>query len=114
MTNREKFIFEVEQTIKDVPDFFSEEALSYFYELRDGKASVGGLTEIGRNILEWLNEPERHNNFFSAKLIGEGLFISSRAVSGAARKLVTDGYLVKEGKNPVTYMITEVGEEALL
>ena len=114
MTNRERFIFEVEQTIKDVPDFFSEEALAYFEELKNGKASMGGLTDNGRKVLEWLNEPERRNNYFSAKLIGEGLFVSSRVVSGAARKLITDGYLEKEGKNPVTYKITNAGKEILL
>ena len=114
MTNREKFIFEVEQTIKDVPDFFSEEALAYFEELKNGKASIGGLTEKGREILEWLNTKERLNEFFSAKDIGEGLFTSSRVISGAARKLVTDGYLEKEGKNPVTYRITADGHNILL
>lgn len=114
MTNREKFISEVEQTIKDVPDFLSEEALAYFEELKNGKASMGGLTDNGRAILEWLNEPKRHNEFFSAKLIGEGLFTSSRVVSGAARKLITDGYLEKEGKNPVTYRITSAGHNVLL
>lgn len=114
MTNREQFIFEVEQTLKDVPDFFSLEALAYFEELKNGKASMGGLTDNGRAILEWLNDPKRRCEFFSAKLIGEGLFTSSRVVSGAARKLITDGYLEKEGKNPVTYRITAEGHNVLL
>lgn len=111
MTNREKFIFEVDQTLKDVPDFFSLEALAYFEELKNGKTSVGGLTETGKAILEWLSEDARANAYFSAKSIGEGLFASSRVISGAARKLVTDGYLEKEGKNPVTYKITPSGRE---
>lgn len=113
MTNREKFIFEVEQVLKQ-SEFLSEEALAYFEELKNGKASMGGLTDNGRAILEWLNEPKRKNEFFSAKLIGEGLFTSSRVVSGAARKLITDGYLEKEGKNPVTYRITAEGHNVLL
>ena len=113
MTNREKFIFEVEQVLKQ-SEFLSEEALAYFEELKNGKASIGGLTEKGREILEWLNTKERLNEFFSAKDIGEGLFTSSRVISGAARKLVTDGYLEKEGKNPVTYRITASGHNILL
>ena len=45
-----------------------------------------------------------------AKDIGEGLFISSRAVSGAIRKLVTDGYVEKIGQEPVVYALTEKGK----
>jgi predicted transcriptional regulator len=50
---------------------------------------------------------------FSSKIIGEGLFLSSRIISGAARKLINDGYLYKEGKNPVSYGITEAGAMVL-
>ena len=42
--------------------------------------------------------------------IGEGLFISSRTVSGAIRKLVTDGFVEKVGQDPVIYVITEQGK----
>ena len=41
--------------------------------------------------------------------IAEGLFISSRAVSGAMRKLVTDGFVEKVGQDPVMYALTEKG-----
>ena len=108
MTKREQFIFEVEQTIKDCPDFFSLEALEYFQELRDGKASVGGMTENGEKILTFMLENEKEfSNIFTAKNIGEGLFVSSRVVSGVIRKLVTDGYVVKSGQNPVSYSLTD-------
>ena len=42
--------------------------------------------------------------------IAEGLFIASRAVSGAMRKLVTDGYVEKVGQDPVVYTLTELGK----
>jgi predicted transcriptional regulator len=45
-----------------------------------------------------------------AKDNGEGLFIGSRAVSGAMRKLVDDGFVEKLGQNPVIYSITEKGK----
>ena len=45
-----------------------------------------------------------------ARDIAEGLFISSRAVSGAMRKLVTDGFVEKIGKDPTIYTITETGK----
>ena len=40
----------------------------------------------------------------------EGLFVSSRTVSGAMLKLVTDGYVEKVGQEPVVYAITEKGK----
>ena len=47
---------------------------------------------------------------WKARDIAEGLFISSRAVSGAMRKLVTDGFVEKVGQDPVIYSITEKGK----
>jgi predicted transcriptional regulator len=38
------------------------------------------------------------------------MFINSRTVSGAMRKLVTDGFVEKIGENPVIYSITEKGK----
>lgn len=113
MTNRQKFISEIESLLQESHyEIFSDEALAYFEELKNGKASVGGITETGSKILLWLQKYTIvGQEFFSAKAIGEGLFISSRSVSGAARKLITDGYLVKEGKNPVTYALTPKGKD---
>ena len=68
------------------------------------------FTDNGKLILKWMqantNEP-----MLRAKDIAEGLFINSRAVSGAMRKLVTDGFVEKLGENPVIYSITEKGKE---
>lgn len=114
MTNREQFINEITTLLDNYQVSLSPEAHVYWLEFQSGKASVGGLTEHGRAILEWLNDPARANNFYSAKEIGEGLFASSRVISGAARKLITDGYLEKEGKNPVTYKLTNDGHFILL
>ena len=113
MTNRQKFISEIESLLQESHyEIFSDEALAYFEELKNGKASVGGITEIGSKILLWLQKYTIvGQEFFSAKAIGEGLFISSRSVSGAARKLIVDGYLIKEGKSPVTYALTPQGRE---
>jgi predicted transcriptional regulator len=47
---------------------------------------------------------------WKARDVAEGLFISSRAVSGAMRKLVTDGFVEKVGESPVIYSITENGK----
>jgi predicted transcriptional regulator len=45
-----------------------------------------------------------------ARDIGEGLCVSSRNISGALRKLVTDGFCEKMGQNPVVYTLTEKGK----
>ena len=48
--------------------------------------------------------------FRSSKEMAEALTASSRTVSGAMRKLVTDGYVDKVGADPVVYAITEKGK----
>jgi DNA-binding MarR family transcriptional regulator len=67
------------------------------------------FTDNGKLILKFLQEhPE--TPLWKARDIAEGLFISSRAVSGAMRKLVTDGFVEKVGQDPVIYSITEIGK----
>lgn len=112
MTNREKFIDEMTTILTakggDPSEILSEGALAYWNELVGGKASMGGMTESGEKVLIWMLDNEKeHSNMFSAKTIGEGLFTSSRMVSGAMRKLVTDGYVEKTGQNPVSYSLTD-------
>ena len=45
-----------------------------------------------------------------AREVAEGLVISSRAVSGAFRKLVSDGFVEKVGQDPVIYVLTDKGK----
>ena len=52
---------------------------------------------------------DKYNNILKAKEIGEGLFCSSRTISGAMRKLITDGYVSKTAGTPVCYSLTELG-----
>jgi hypothetical protein len=110
MTNKEQFIFEIENLLKEDVDFFSVEALAFFEALKNGKEVSGETTEVGAKILKWLqNNSTQPEQYFSSKIIGEGLFTSSRAVSASARKLIIDGYLTKEGQKPVTYALTSKG-----
>ena len=51
---------------------------------------------------------------WKARDIAEGLFIGSRAVSGAIRKLVTDGFVEKIGQNPATYTLTVKGKNYII
>ena len=111
-TNRDSFIEDVEGIISKYPDMFSPEALAYFNSFKDGKASVGGMTEVGGKVLAYMQENEEtYNNIFKSKEIGEGIFMSGRSVSGSMRKLVTDGYVEKVGTNPVCYGLTGAGRD---
>ena len=68
------------------------------------------FTENGKNILTFLQQ-NVDTKTWKAKDIAEGMFIASRTVSGAIRKLVSDGYVEKVGQDPVIYSITEKGIE---
>ncbi len=67
------------------------------------------LTESGCQILEYLQSANAKN--LKAKDIADGMAISSRKISGAIRKLVTDGFVEKFGTNPVIYSLTEKGKQ---
>ena len=109
MTNKEKFIKEIEELIPS--HCLSEGAMAYFESLKKDKGHSKAITENGIKILQFMKDNcDARNNIFKAAEIGEGLFMSGRSVSGSMRKLVSDGYVVKEGKDPVCYSITESGK----
>lgn len=66
------------------------------------------FTEIGLDILAYLQQGHEKNN--KAKDIAEGMGLPSKKISGAMRKLVSDGYAEKFGQNPVIYSLTEQGK----
>ena len=115
MTKKQKFIEEIENSLRSEGGLsLSDEAREFFESLKNEKATDGVLTETGEKVLTWIRNNTTHDHvLFSSKIIGEGLFLSSRIISGAARKLINDGYLYKEGKNPVSYGITEAGAMVL-
>lgn len=112
MSNKEVFISVIDQLIgkTDMPTFCLdreeyETVMAYWEEFKSGK-STPEITEKGQAILDYMNEnKEKYNNLFKAKEIGEGLFWSSRTVSGAMRKLVLNGYVEKKGTNPTVYAL---------
>lgn len=113
MTGKQVFISEIEEFLKDAPDGLSDEAIEFFNQWKNETASGKAvpITENGIKILQFMQENyQKYNNIFKAKDIGAGIFSSGRAVSGSMRKLVTDGYVTKEGKEPVMYALTEKGK----
>lgn len=81
---------------------------AYIEALKDTKNDKPILTDNGKLILHYMQKDS--SPMFKAKDIAEGLFISSRAISGSLRKLVTDGFCEKVGKDPVVYSLTEKGK----
>ena len=66
-------------------------------------------TDNGTLILQFLRD-NPDTTTWKARDIAEGLFITSRTVSGAIRKLCTDGFVEKVSQDPVIYTITELGK----
>lgn len=110
MSRKVDFINYIESKIKNWDDA-SNEILMY-WEMFKGKEEVEKpmFTDNGKLILAYLREHIEDMPMAKARDIGEGLFISSRTVSGAIRKLVTDGYIEKLSQDPVIYALTEKGK----
>ena len=111
MTNREQFLQEIRWHINKNCLELSEGALAYFESLEAApEKEKAPFTENGARVLLWMQENyEHYNNILKAKEIGDGLFCSSRTVSGAMRKLITDGYVSKTEGTPTCYSLTELG-----
>ncbi len=81
---------------------------AYIDTLISSKNDKPEITDSGKIILDYMQKSDLP--MFKAKDIADGLFISSRAVSGSLRKLVTDGFCEKVGTDPVVYTLTEKGK----
>ena len=114
MTNKELFIQEIEEILEDRSKTFGNDGLSegaraYFESLKVTKEKPP-FTENGAKVLSWMQEHYmEYNNILKAKEIGDGLFCSSRTVSGSLRKLIDDGYVSKTEGTPTCYSLTDKG-----
>lgn len=123
MTKKKAFIKVIEELLDNplVTQDFEEQdeetykkALEYFEELKAAPAvsQKTEITENGAKILAYMQaNHQKYNNVFKAKEIGEGLFVSSRSVSGSMKKLITEGFVEKIGSDPVAYSITDKGKD---
>lgn len=110
MTKKDEFIKYVED-LMDGNLYEMSENVRLYWEAFKGKIEEEKpmFTDNGKLILQYLKD-NQSTPMWKAKDIAEGLFISSRGVSGAMRKLVTDGYVEKVGQDPVIYSLTEKGK----
>jgi hypothetical protein len=118
MTNREQFLTEIRELINKSCIVLSDGANVYFESLETTpEKEKAPFTENGARVLLWMQENYDHyNNILKAKEIAEGMFaingtpITSRTVSGAMRKLITDRYVEKTAGTPVCYSLTDLGK----
>ena len=112
MKMKQEFINFVNTLIEAAPEVaeqhMTENVKAYLDALTDKKNEKPEVTDSGKLILKYLQNAEP--GIYKAKDIAEGLYVSSRNVSGAIRKLVTDGFVEKVGESPVLYTITEKGK----
>lgn len=118
MTKKEKFIKIVEDLFTEVNDIqdkeIDQDAWDYLETLKTQKTKTRSveITENGKAILKYMQGAiEEFDNNFLSKEIAEGLFTSSRSVSGAMRKLVTDDFVEKSEDSPIIYSLSEKGKD---
>ena len=111
MSKKQSFINEMQSLMNSVDyKWASDEAKTYWEALvSQPEVEKPMFTDNGKLILKYMqdNQSVEHGK---ARDSGEGLFISSRTVSGAIRKLVSDGFVEKIGQDPVVYSLTEKGK----
>lgn len=91
---------------------FLREDLEKILESLSPSQKTTGMTENGAKIMAVMQEnQEKYINVFTAKNLGELLFMSPRSVSGSMKKLIADGYVEKVGTSPVSYGLTNLGKE---
>ena len=109
MTDERKNIFidTVEELFQAYPMNVPTEALEFFEDYKKSKSTAKAYTDKGIAVIKALREID---DWITAKSLGEQMDVSGRSVSGAMRKLVTDGYVEKQAGNPASYRITEKGK----
>ena len=112
MSKKQEFIKYVNELIAAAPAVQPNEDAKLYWDAFCGLDENGEkplFTDNGKLILKFLQE-HQETPMWKARDIAEGLFISSRAVSGAMRKLVTDGFIEKVGQDPTIYSLTDSGK----
>ena len=112
MTKKQKFIEAIDDAFFSKIDIneIDPDIVAYWTALKGGESSKPTFTDNGKLIIQYLQTLPEGTPMMKAKEIAEGMFISSRAVSGAMRKLVTDGFVEKVGESPVMYALTDAGK----
>lgn len=114
MSNKSEFIEFVRDATEQIDLEDWPAGARDYWEMLTTEKEKPEFTDNGKLILKYLQETAEEHPEQKAKDIGEGLLISSRTVSGAIRKLVTDGYVEKVSQDPVVYALTEKGKNKVI
>lgn len=110
---KQEFLNFLNALIEASPDLanslMTDNIKSYIDALSAPGAEKPEITDNGKQILKFLQD-NPDTPMLKARDIAEGLFVSSRTVSGSIRKLVNDGFVEKVGQDPAIYTITEKGK----
>lgn len=115
---KQEFIDFLNALIVAAPDvaeqLMTENVKQYMAVLMDSNTKEKPeLTDNGKLVLKYM-QANPDTTAWKAKDVAEGLFVSSRTISGAMRKLVTDGFAEKIGQDPVIYTLTEKGKNYII
>ncbi len=92
-------------------NLMNENVRAYIDVLEKGETKEKPLfSENGLIVYKFIRE-NPDTTAWSAKNIAEQIGLTSRQVSGSARKLVNDGFLEKVSQDPVYYALTQKGKE---
>lgn len=112
MSIKQEFIEFVEMVVENYGKEMPEGAQKYFDAMKSAPEKEKPMfTDGGKQILKYMQENHPVGETVTAKVVAEGMGISSRSVSGAIRKLVTDGFVEKVSTDPVMYGLTSKGAE---
>ena len=115
MSNKQEFIQFVENVVQEFNVEMPENAQKYFDAMKNVPEKEKPMfTDGGKQILKYLKDNYSVGEALAAKIIAEGMMISSRSVSGSIRKLVTDGFVEKVSTDPVLYALTDKGNEVTI
>ena len=112
MSKKQKFVdFVNENLFNNLDKSAVDEDIITYWEVFSGgnDANKPQFTDNGKMVLNFMIE-NQHLTMLKAKDIADKIFVSSRMVSGAMRKLVSDGYVEKLEGSPVVYSLTEKGK----
>ena len=114
---KQEFIDFLNALMEAAPDVvnnkMTDNVKAYIDALYDTSKDKPILTDNGKLILDYMQK-NLNTPALKARDIAEGLFISSRGVSGALRKLVNDGFCEKVSQDPVVYTLTEKGKNFVI
>lgn len=111
MQVKQEFIAFLEALMLAAPDVVEKnitDDIRDYIELLKAEKQKPELTDNGKTILGYLQGATQ--NKMKSVDIANALTMNSRAVAGALRKLVLDGFCAKFGDKPAIYSLTEKGK----